>query len=68
VIFRTVGQQRMAALYNLGAIQNGRYADPEVFANDVIMVGDSPGRRLFRDVLSVLPFALSPVITLIQQF
>jgi polysaccharide export outer membrane protein len=66
VVFRTVGDQRMAALYNLSAIQTGHYADPEIFANDIIVVGDSPGRRLFRDLMQVVPYALSPVIALIQ--
>lgn len=68
VIFRTVGDQRMAALYSLSSIEAGRYADPEIFADDIVMVGDSPGRRLFRDVMSVLPYALSPIITAVQQF
>lgn len=67
VVFRTVGDQHMAALYNLTAIQAGRYADPEIFPNDVIVVGDSAGRRLFRDILQVLPYALSPVIAIIQN-
>lgn len=66
VVFRTVGDQRMAALYNLGAIQTGHYADPEIFPNDIIVVGDSPGRRLFRDVMQVIPYALSPVVALLQ--
>jgi polysaccharide export outer membrane protein len=66
VVFRTVGDQRMAALYNLTAIQTGHYADPEIFPNDIIVVGDSPGRRLFRDIMQVVPYALSPVVALLQ--
>ncbi len=67
VVFRTVGEQHMAALYNLTAIQAGRYADPEIFANDVIVVGDSASRRLFRDISQILPYALSPIIAIIQN-
>lgn len=67
VIFRTVGEQRMAALYNLNAIQAGQYADPELFAGDIVVVGDSPTRRLFRDILSILPVAITPVVALIQR-
>ncbi|WP_196782026.1 hypothetical protein, partial [Salmonella enterica] len=52
VIFRTVNGQKMAALYNLKAIRQGAYDDPEVFANDVVVVGDSPARRLFKDILT----------------
>lgn len=66
VIFRTVGGQKMAALYNLKAIRRGAYEDPEVFANDVVVVGDSPGRRLFRDALSVLPILATPIFLLLQ--
>lgn len=67
VIFRTVGDQHMAALYNLNAIQSGQYADPEIFADDIVVVGDSPTRRLFRDVLQFLPLAITPIVALIQR-
>lgn len=67
VIFRTVGQQKLAGIYNLGAIRLGRYDDPEVFANDVVVVGDSPRRRFLKDVLTLGPALLSPVILLLTQ-
>jgi polysaccharide export outer membrane protein len=66
VIFRTVSGQRMAALYNLKQIRTGVYDDPEVFANDVIVVGDSPGRRLFKDILATTPLLVSPLVALIR--
>lgn len=66
VIFRTVGGQRMAALYNLKAIRTGQYDDPEVFANDVVVVGDSPARRLFKDILATTPLLVSPLIAVIR--
>ncbi len=66
VIFRTVGGQRMAALYNLKQIRTGVYDDPEVFANDVVVVGDSPGRRLFKDILATTPLLVSPLVALIR--
>jgi polysaccharide export outer membrane protein len=62
VIFRTVEGQRYAALYNLDAIRHGAYADPDIYANDVVMVGDSRSRRLFKDVLAVMPALLTPII------
>ncbi|MBB3475865.1 polysaccharide biosynthesis/export family protein, partial [Sphingomonas sp. BK345] len=52
VILRTVSGRRMAGLYNVAAIRRGVYEDPAIYANDVIVVGDSPQRRLFRDVVS----------------
>ena len=65
VVFRTVGDRQMAALYNLEAIRRGTYPDPEVFANDVVVVGDSPSRRLFRDILTVTPL-LTPLIYVLR--
>jgi polysaccharide biosynthesis/export protein len=66
VIFRTVNGQQMAGLYNLQGIRKGNYEDPEVFANDVIIVGDSAGRRLFQDLLKTAPLFLSPLVLLIR--
>ncbi len=67
VVFRTVEGQRMAALYNLKAIRRGQYADPEIFANDVVVVGDSPARRLFRDVIQAAPLLTTPLIVAFQN-
>jgi len=62
IIFRTVQGKRLAALYDMKAIRHGVYADPEVFANDVVMVGDSTARRRFKDVLLALPAVTTPLI------
>lgn len=67
VVFRTVRGQKYAALYNLKAIRRGAYEDPEVFANDVVVVGDSPARRLFRDLVSVAPLLSAPLIIALQN-
>lgn len=67
VVFRKVGDQDMAALYNLEAIRRGMYADPEVFANDVIVVGDSPARRMFRDIIQAGGLIVSPIIAVLQR-
>jgi polysaccharide biosynthesis/export protein len=66
VVFRTVNGQQYAALYNLKSIRRGGYPDPEVFANDVVVVGDSASRRLFKNVLQVAPLLTSPIILLLQ--
>ncbi|WP_082457241.1 polysaccharide biosynthesis/export family protein [Sphingomonas sp. Leaf23] len=66
VILRTVGERRMAGLYNIAAIRRGAYDDPSVYANDVIIVGDSPQRRLFRDLVSVSPLIAAPLIAVLQ--
>jgi polysaccharide export outer membrane protein len=64
VVFRTVGTQRMAALYNLSAIRRGIYEDPEIYANDVVIVGDSPATRLFRNLIQAAPLLTTPLILL----
>jgi polysaccharide biosynthesis/export protein len=66
VVFRTVDNQHLAALYNLKQIRRGAYADPEIYANDVIIVGDSQARRMFKDALQVLPGIATPLILLLQ--
>lgn len=67
VIFRTVNGQKMAALYNLKAIRRGIYNDPEIFANDVVVVGDSQARRLFKDALQLVPLLTTPLVVALQQ-
>lgn len=67
VIFRTVNGQKLAALYNLKAIRRGYYNDPEVFANDVVVVGDSAARRLFKDALQLVPLITTPLVVALQN-
>lgn len=66
VVLRTVGKQRMAGLYNVAAIRRGAYDDPPVYANDVIVVGDSPQRRMFRDFVAISPLLAAPLIAVLQ--
>lgn len=65
-VFRTVKGQKMAALYSLKAIRSGAYDDPEVFANDVIVVGDSQARRIFKDILQASPLITTPMLILFR--
>lgn len=67
VVFREAAGQRYAALYNLGAIRRGIYPDPEIYAGDIVVVGDSNARRLFRDVLAATPLLTTPIIALLQN-
>ena len=64
VLFRTVEGQRYAALYNLAAIRQGNYEDPQVFAGDVVVVSESTARRIFRDLLTAAPLLTTPIIAL----
>ena len=67
IVFRTVGGQRYAGVYDLRAVRRGNYADPPVYANDVIVVSESRARRLLRDVIQASPLFLAPVITLLRR-
>lgn len=68
LIFRTVNGQRMAGIYNLSAIERGNYDDPELYPNDVVIVGNSPQKRLIRDLVTAAPALIAPIlVTLISK-
>jgi len=67
VIFREVNGQRLAGLYNLEGIRRGNYGDPEVYANDVIIVGDSPQRRMFDQLLGLAPLITTPLVVALRN-
>lgn len=66
VILRTVDGRKMAGLYNVAAIRRGAYDDPAIYANDVIVVGDSPQRRMFRDFISLAPLLAAPLVAILN--
>lgn len=55
VVFRTVGGERMVARFNLKDIRGARIPDPSIYGNDIVVMGDSPGRQLFKDLVSLTP-------------
>jgi polysaccharide export outer membrane protein len=62
VVFRTVNGQRMAAIFNLDDIRGGRSPDPQIYANDQVIVGSDANRVLLTQLVS-----LSPIIGLFYQ-
>jgi len=64
VIFRTVNNQKMAALFNLKEIRAGRLEDPPIYGNDIVVVGESAARRFLRDFGGAIPVlgAFVPVL------
>jgi len=62
VVFRSVNGRPMAALYNLGAIRRGITPDPKIYANDIVMVGDSKSRRMFQQFIQMFPLLTTPVV------
>lgn len=67
VVFRRVEGKQMAALYSLASIRKGLYNDPDVYANDVVVVGNSRSRRIFKDVLQASPLLTAPLIALLNN-
>lgn len=55
VVYRTINGQRMGALFDASAIRNGKAKDPDIFGNDVVIVGYSQAKSVWRDVLSAAP-------------
>ena len=67
VVFRRVGQQDMAALYDLRAIRQGVYPDPEVYSNDVVSVGESRARRVFQLAFQTAALLTAPLVAVINR-
>lgn len=68
VVFRRVNGQDMVALYDLRAIRLGMYKDPPIYANDIVLVGESNARRVFSQVLQASGLLSAPIIALIQKY
>jgi polysaccharide export outer membrane protein len=67
LIFRRSGGQQLVGLYNLAAIRQGLYPDPEIYPNDVIVVDESRARRLFQNLLQLAPTLTAPLIAVLQS-
>lgn len=65
LIFRTVGDQKLVGVYDLRALRGGTYEDPVVYANDIVVVGDSPSRRTFRTLVEGAAL-LSPLVYILR--
>ncbi len=54
-VFRRIDGRRAAAVFDIDAIRRGAMDDPEILGNDVVVVGISNVKGVFREVLSTLP-------------
>ncbi len=52
IVFRTVGGQKMAAMFDVKDIRSGRYPDPQIYGNDIVIVGESAIQRLLKNSAS----------------
>jgi polysaccharide export outer membrane protein len=55
VIYRSIGERRRAAVFDLRKVRNGELVDPEVLADDVVVVDYSGSRSALRDFLQSTP-------------
>jgi polysaccharide export outer membrane protein len=55
VVFRTVNNQKMAALFDLKSIRSGRAPDPEIYGNDIVVVGQSAIQKFLRSTTMAFP-------------
>ncbi len=67
VVFREVGDDRFAAVYNLSAVRRGALSDPRIYANDTIVMGDSPRRRSIDRLVTIAPALASPLVILFTR-
>jgi polysaccharide export outer membrane protein len=54
-VFRSIDGRRSVALFDLGAIRQGRATDPQVLGDDVIVVDTSRLSSALREVVGALP-------------
>lgn len=64
LITREANGQKYIGVYNIAAISRGNYADPAVYPDDVITVGDSVGRRRLLEILSYVQLFTQPLIAI----
>ena len=55
VIFRTIDNVRMVARFNVTRIRTGTDPDPQILNGDVVMVGLSHSKSVYRDILAAAP-------------
>lgn len=63
-VFRQIDGQRYIGVYDLEAIGRGNYPDPQIYPQDIIVVGESPATRRFARIAPLVPLITSPLILL----
>ena len=64
LIFRTANGQRLGGRFDVTEVRAGRMPDPQLVPGDVVVVGFSRARSLYRDLLQTLPAVLGTFMTL----
>jgi polysaccharide biosynthesis/export protein len=55
VVFRLINGHRAGAVFDIRQIRAGQALDPQIRSNDTIIVGQSGGRRTWREIVSAMP-------------
>ena len=55
IVFRTVKNQKMAAMFDLKAIRSGRSPDPPIYGNDIVVVGEDGVQKFLRGSTYLFP-------------
>jgi polysaccharide biosynthesis/export protein len=66
-VFRRVDGQRYGAKFDVGLIRIGEAEDPKLLGGDVVVVGSSGLRGLYRDFLQAAPLLGTVFLALIQR-
>jgi polysaccharide biosynthesis/export protein len=64
LIVRTVNGERMGGRFDVTEVRAGRMPDPMIVPGDVVVVGFSRARSLYRDALQILPSVMGAFVTL----
>jgi polysaccharide export outer membrane protein len=67
IIYRTVRGQRFAAIHDVDSIRQGAYPDPEIYPNDLVMVGDDEAKRLTKDLLTTFSLVSGPLVITLDR-
>jgi len=66
VVYRKVKGQDYAVIFDVRGIERGNYPDPELYASDTVIVGESGPKKVWKGVLAASPL-IGPVIFALAQ-
>lgn len=67
VVFRDVGEEKYAGVYNLQAVRRGLVEDPVLYPSDIVVIGESARRKAIDRILTLTPAFTSPLILLLTR-
>lgn len=67
MIFRRVGDQDMAALYDIDAIRLGAYPDPEIYPGDLVVVSENRAARVFGTLIQGSGILVAPLVAVLNN-